>query len=585
MNDIQESESVRAVRFGPFEADLEAGELRKRGLKLKLEGKPFQILSLLLQKAGEVVTRRELREKLWSPDTYVVFDRNVNTAVNKLRQALGDSAESPRFVETLARRGYRFIAPVEVPSAARSRLLQHAESLHSIAALPFQNIGGDPSMEYLSDGITERLISTLSQFPDVRVMARSTVFRYKGREVDAQTAGRELGIHAVLTGRVVQQGDTLLVAAELVDVATGWQLWGEQYLRKSSAIFAVEEEIARDIATKLKPRLTREEEKRLAKRCTESAEAYRAYLKGRYHWNKLTPGALNKGIAHFEQAIGYDPSYALAYAGLADCYSLFAFFSPPREVMPKAKEAALKALDLDETLAEAHASLAGVLKAYDWNWPAAEKEYRRALELNPNYETAHRMYAAFLSAMGRQEEAIQEIERAQEIDPLSLAISNEVAWDCYMAGEYDRTIEQSLKTLEMEPAFPAAYQTLGLAYEQTHQYDKAIAAFEKARDGSGGNPVSVSSLAHALALGGRKSEAKKILSGLQGLAKRAYVAPYSMAVVYAGLSEKGPALEWLEKAVEERDVWLVWVKRDPRFDRLRSSPRFEDLLRRLRLPP
>ena len=585
MNGTVESGGVaRAVRFGPFEADLDAGELRKRGLKLKLEGKPFQILSLLLERAGEVVTRRELREKLWSPDTYVVFDRNVNTAVNKLRQALGDSADSPRFVETLARRGYRFIAPVEVPGATRSGPLEPAESLHSIAALPFQNVGGDPDMEYLTDGITERLISSLSQLPEVRVMARSTVFRYKGREVDPQIVGRELGIHAVLTGRVVQQGDALMVAAELVDVATGWRLWGEEYLRKPSGIFDVEEEISRDISAKLKLRLTREEKKRIAKRYTENAEAYREYLKGRYHWNKMSPDDLNKAIAHFEQAINHDVNYALAYAGLSDCYGLFAFFSPPRGVMPKAKETALKALDLDEALAEAHASLAGVRKSYDWDWIAAEKEFRRALELNPNYATAHRMYAAFLSAMGRQEEAIGEIELAQEIDPLSLAISNDLAWNYYMAGECDLALEQCLRTLEMEPGFAAARTTLGLAYEQTGQLKEAIAALEKARDGSGGNPVPLAWLAHALALNDGKREAKAVLSQLKDLAKRCYVAPYTVAVVYAGLGDKGRALEWLEKAVEERDVWLVWIKRDPRLGSLRSSPRFEELLRHLRLP-
>lgn len=584
---IELSGPFRAVRFGPFEADLQSGELRKRGLKLKLEGKPFQILALLLQKPGEVVSRQELREKLWAPDTYVVFDRNVNTAVNKLRQALGDSAESPRFVETLARRGYRFIAPVEMPSKGHAPLPQPAESIHSIAVLPFQNASGDPAMEYLSDGITESLINSLSQLPDVRVMARSTVFRYKGREHDPQLVGRELGSHAVITGRVAQPGDSLTVATELVDVATGWRLWGERYTRKPSTAFTVEEEISRDISSKLKLRFTRQVEERLAKRNPENLDAYREYLKGRYHFNRMTAEGLEKAVTHFEQAIERDPQYALAYAGLSDCHGMFAFFSllPPRQVMPKAKEAALKALDIDETLAEAHASLAGVLKSYDWDWPAAEKEYQRALELNPSYATAHRWYAAFLTAMGRHEEALREIERAQELDPLSLAISMEMAWDFYIAREYERAIEQSQKTLELEPAFAAAFSTLGLGYEQTRQYAEGIAALEKSRDGSGGNPVSLAGLAHALALAGRQREARKILGELKELSRRAYVAPYVFALVHAGLGEKNRALVWLEKAVEERDAYAVWIKREPRFDSLRSSGRFDDLLRRLRLPP
>ena len=394
MNSILEPKSaLRTVRFGPFEADIEAGELRKRGLKLKLEGKPFQILAVLLERAGGVVTRQELRERLWSPDTYVVFDRNLNTAVNKLRQALGDSAETPRFVETLPRRGYRFIAPVGVPGATRA---DPSESVHSIAVLPFLNPARDPSMEYLADGITESLIGALSRLPGVRVMARSTVFRYQGREVDPQTVGRELKIEAVLTGRVAEQGETLTVCAELVDVGTGWRLWGQQYSRKPSAIFAVEEEISRDISTELRLRLTGEEKQRLAKRCTDNAEAYWEYLRGRYHWNKMTEEGLRKAIAHFEEAIRKDRRYALAYAGLSDCYGLFAHFNllPPAEVMPRAKETALQALDLDEGLAEAHASLAGVLNVFEWDWHATEREYRRALELNPNYATAHRWYAA-----------------------------------------------------------------------------------------------------------------------------------------------------------------------------------------------
>lgn len=574
----------QVARFGVFEADLRTRELRKRGLRLKLEEKPFQILELLLERAGELVTREALREKLW-PDTFVGFDRSLNTAINKLRQVLGDLAVNPRFVETRPRRGYRFIAPVEMPGAGMRSSPQPSEAIDSIAVLPFQNAGGDPEMEYLSDGLTESLIHSLSQLPEVRVMARSTVFRYKGREVDPQTVGRDLNIRVVLTGKVVRRNGTLIIGTELVDVDNGWRLWGEQYNRKLSDIIVVQEEIAKEISEKLRLRLTGGGKKRLGKRYTENTDAYRDYLKGRYYWNKMTEEGLKKSIGYFEQAIQKDPNYALAYAGLADSHSLFGFFSllPPKEVMPRAKEAALKALAIDDGLAEAHASLAGIKKVYDWDWLAAEREYQRALELNPNYATAHHWYADYLSAVGRSQEALAEIQRAQELDPLSLVISMEVAWNLYMAREYDRAVEQSLKTLEMESDFSPAHYTLGLAYEQVARYEEAIAALQEARNTSGGNPVSLAALGHAYATAGRRREAMKTLNELRKISERSYVSPYWSAILYAGLGENAPAFEWLEKAYEERDVWLVWLKAEPRFDSLRSDPQFEDLLRRVGL--
>ena len=422
---------LRAVRFGAFEVDRQAREVRKRGLRLKLQEKPFQILEMLLERPGEVVTRQELRKRLW-PETYVGFDRSLNTAINTLRRALGDSPENPRFVETYSRRGYRFIAPLDTAEVAAPPITQ---PLRSVAILPFENVGADPELEYLSDGITESIISSLSQLPSVRVMARSAVFRYKGQGVDPQAVGRDLRLHAVLTGRVVPRGDSLTIGAELVEVQNGWRLWGEVYTRSLSEIFAVQEDIAKEIASNLSLRLTGEEKRVFPKRHTGNVEAYREYLKGRYYCNKMNPDALRKSVGCFQQAIEKDPHYALAYAGLADAYNLFAFFGlrPAKEVMPLAKEAALEALQLDETVAEAHVTLGSIRDIYDWDWQAGEQEYRRALELNPSYPAGHHGYADHLAAVGRTQEGIREILQAQELDTLSLVYSMEIAWNWFMA--------------------------------------------------------------------------------------------------------------------------------------------------------
>jgi TolB-like protein/Flp pilus assembly protein TadD len=578
-------QKIRGFRFGVFELDLQARELRRRGLKVRLQQKPLQILELLLEKAGEVVTRRELREKLW-PDTFVGFDRSLNTAVNSLRHALGDSPANPRFVETRSRYGYRFIAPVDTTSRAGGLHGQNGGTVDSIAVLPFQNAAGDIETEYLSDGITESLIHTLSQLPEIRVMARTTVFRYKGKEIDPQMLAHDLNVRALLTGRVMQRGDLLTIGVELVDALKGWRLWGEQYNRKFSSILEMQEEISKEISEKLRLRLTAEEKKRLSKRYTTNAEAYQDYLKGRYHWNKMTEEGLNQGIAYFERAIRQDPTFALPYAGLSDSYALFAFFGirPSREVMPKAEMSARKALEMDSTLAEAHASLAGILKSFHWNWEEATMEYKLALELNPNNATAHRWYADFLAALGRSQEAAREMERARELDPLSLVINMELAWNWYMARENVRAVEQARKTLEVEPQFSPAYHVLGLACEQMGKFTEAIAALQRAQQGSVGNPINLASLGYTYGRARHKSEAKKVLSELRTLAKQSYVSPYAYSIVYLGLGDKEQGLKWLVKAYDEHDVWLIWILRDPRLDLIRQESAFKDLLRQMNLP-
>jgi TolB-like protein len=574
---------ARAVRFGAFEVDLEAHELRRRGLRLKIEEKPFQILAALLARPGELVTRKELRQKLWDPNTYVDFNRNVNTAVNKLRDTLGDSADNPRFVETLSRRGYRLIVPVEIVDPTRST--QDDGAIRSLAVLPFENAGGDPEVDYLSDGITESLIDNLSQLAGIRVMARSTVFRYRGRKVDPLTAGHELRIQAVVTGRVVQRGDTLVIGSELVNAETGIRLWGDQFNRELSQMFEVQDEISREISERLRLHLTGEEKKRLTKRHTHSTDAYRYYLRGRYCYNKMTADALGRAIGYFQDAIANDPHYALAYAGLADTYALFGFFGakPPREVMPRARELATIALSIDDGLAEGHLSLAGIKKVYEWDWAAAEKGFLRALELNPNHATGHHWYADFLSTQCRHEEAMEQIHLAQELDPLSSVISMEVAWNAYMARDYARALEQSLQTLEMEPGFAPAHHTLGLAYEQLGKCQEAIEAFEKVSDASQGNPAAIASLGYAYAVSGSEHQAVRVLAELRKLAQRAYVPPCWSALVHAGLDQKDAAFKCLDEACQQRDVWLVWLKASPRYDNLRSDPRFGSLLQRIGL--
>ncbi len=568
----------RAARFGTFEADLQARELLRKGLKLKIQEKPFLVLEMLLERAGEVVARADLHKRLW-PDTYVGFDRNLNTAMNALRYALKDSADNPRFVETCQRRGYRFIAPVEW--IGDGSLPERAAAIDSLAVLPLRNETGDGEMEYLSDGITESIINTLSRLPGVRVMAQATVLRYKGRGVDPQQIGRELNVHAVLTGRVLQRGDELGISIEAVDVENGWQLWGEQFHRKATGLFTLQDEISRDISDMLRPRLTQNQRNLLVRRSTGNLDAYRDYLKGRYCLNKLSEDSLRRATMHFQEAIQKDAAYAPAYAGLSACYGLYGFFGlqAPRDVMPKAKEAALRALDLDHGLAEAHVSLAGVLKTYDWNWPAAEREYRCALELNLNYATGHHLYADFLSAQGRLEEAIREIQTAHELDPLSLVIGNEVGWNFYMARQHGKALEHSLKTLDIEPGFPAARHTLGLVYEQLGRSNDAIAALEDSGSASGNNPSSLAALGHAYALAGRRDQAADILGKMRALGQHSYVSAYQLAILHAGLGETDPAFDCLTRAVEERDVWLVWLKQEPRFDCLRPDPRFRQILR------
>jgi len=460
-------------------------------------------------------------------------------------------------------------------------------NIDSIAVLPFVNVDGDPNMEYLSDGITESLTDSISQLPNLSVIAHSSVFRYKGRESDPQTVGHQLGVRALLMGRIVQRGDRLIVIVELVDVENNRRLWGGQYDRRPSDILAVQSEISREISEQLRSRLTNEEQKRVAKHYTENTEAYQDYLKGRYYWNKRTGDDLKRAIDYFNQAVTKDPAYALAYAGLADCYIVIPNYSnvSTQEAYAKGKAAALKALEIDDSLAEAHTSLGGIKSDYEWDYAGAENEVKRALTLNPNYATAHHWYAQMLSPMGRHEEAIVEIKKAQSLDPLSLIISAVIGDTYIKARQYDQAIDQLRKTIEMDKNFILAYRYLGNAYLEKGMYNEALASFRTADTLAGQSPERTESLRQAYASGGAEGYWKKQRELLKADAEKGSLVDYAVATVCARLGDKEQAVSWLEKAYHAHDPYLVYLKIDPPFDSFRSDARVIDMTRRMGLSP
>ena len=580
---VRANDGSWVIHFGVFEADLRAGELRRNGSKVKLQEQPFQILAMLLERPEEIVTREELRARLWSADTFVDFDHGLNSAIRRLRDALGDSAENPSFVETLGRRGYRFIAPV----ASRVLRERQHEPIESVAVLPFANRSADPNTDYLSDGITESLINNLSQISTLRVTARSTVFRYKGKDADPRKVGSDLHVRAVVSGRLLKRGSSLIIQAELMDVATGSQLWGGQYNRQAENVFLLQDDLSIEISEKLRLRLTGDEKRRLTKRYTEDAEAYRLYLKGRYHWNKRNPEGLQKAVDYFQQALNRDPVYPLAYAGLADTYAYLSFFHvvPPRQAMPKAKAAAVKALEIDDHLAEAHVSLGYVSFTYDGDWSAAGKHFEQALALNPIYSGAHTFYAFYLSSLGRSEEALAVAKRALDLDPASPAVSHSLAVQLYLARRFDQAIEQAHNTLEMDANFAISYQLLGEVHVSKGQYREGLLALEKSSALSRTSAISRALVGYSHARLGERSAALRIIEELTSASKHSFIPAFLYALVYAGLEDKDQAFGWLEKAYEERFNRLAYLKQDALWDPLRSDPRFIDMLRRLGIPP
>jgi len=568
------------VRFAAFAVDLQAGELRKDGVKIRLQEQPFQMLSVLLERPGEVVTREELQKRLWSGTTFVDFEHSLATAVKKLRRALGDSAAHSQFIETLPRRGYRFIAPLQAEARAGKPIL---------AVLPFENLTGDAAQEYFSDGMTEEMIARLGRWSPQRlgVIARASAIRYKNSDKDIDQIGRELGADYVLTGSVRRAGHRVRISAELIQVKDRTHLWADSFEGERAKVLAIHSEVARHIARSLQIALPPAKRAAMAGASTTHPDAHRAFLKGRYGLNKGTAEGVKNAIEHFEEATARDPRYAVAYAGLAVALDLADHFRvfPGKQAFPRAQAAASKALELNALLPEAHNALAFAQHSFDWDWAGAEPIYQRAIALNPNFATARHWHGFYLGMLGRVEEALAEMRRAQELNPLSLVIRTHVGLMLYQGRRYDEAIEQLRQTLEMEPDFAAAHYFLAWAYEQKGRYEETIAHLQKALAVSPGSPDRIGALGHAHAVFKRRADAQKALTELHKLSERRFVSAYDFAIIYVGLKEADQAFKWLERACEERSFsMLMSLKAEPRLDPLRSDPRFQDLLRRVGLP-
>src|SRR5581483_10015795 len=565
----------RTVRFGPFELD-HAGELCKQGARIKLQDQPFQILQILLDRPGEIVSREELRRKIWPSDTFVDFDHGISNAIRRLREALGDTADTPRYIETLPRRGYRFVGTIE----------RDAPRIRSLAVLPLENLSHDPQQEYFAEGLTEALTTALAKIGELRVVSRASAMVYKGVRRPLSEIARELMVDAIVEGGVLRAGDRVRITAHLIDPMKEAHLWAESYERPLRDVLGLQSEVAQAIAREVRVKVTPQEQLQFAQTRSVNPEAYEAYLKGRYHWNRRSGDGLPKGVECFQEAIAKDPEYAAAYAGLADCLSaLTAFgFVSPDQGCGKAKTLALHALEMDPSLAEAHTSLAWVNMWYDHDFVAAEREFERAIELNPRYSTAHEWFGFFLGLMGRYEESYTEVKRAIRLDPLSIVFQWALGFVYWMARRYDQAIEETEKTLGLDASFFHAHGLLGWIYLCKPIHEAAISALQKAVQLSPNSTLYLASLSEAYAGAGHTQDAQRILDKLLELSKRQYVSPYLMGRVYTALDRKDEALRCLESAYQERASFLAFMKIDPRLDPLRQDPCFQDLLRRMNFP-
>ena len=653
--------SSRQVRTGLFEIDLASGQLHKNGRKLPLQEQPFRVLAILLDRPGEVVTRQELQARVWPADTYVGFDEGLNTAIRKLRTAFGDSAGNPRFIETLPRRGYRFIAPVTETTTANGlpaianvagirednaiadseeavslpdysalapeggkwpwktavlmtaflvlalTVVAYVMRKHSspgsgpakrsmLAILPFQNLSNDPGQEYLSDGLTEETITDLGQLSpeNLGVIARTSAMAYKHTDKTIGQIGRELGVDYILEGSVRREGGKARVSAQLIRVSDQTHLWAENYDRELADMLDVQNDLGRSIAEQVSANLTPQRQIELSKKHIVNPEAYDLYLKGRFYWNQRTPGAIKESIGYFVQATAKDPNFALAYAGLADAYNIsnvVGLYSPS-ESFPQAREAAMRAIQLDPSLAEAHAALGMEKSHYEFDLPGAEREFLKALEVNPNSPYAHLFYSnCFLLPMGRKAQAIAENRRAVEIDPLSLPINNFLGMTYMMAGDDDSAYRQFQHTIAMDPSFPLAHEYFSWFLTTTGRYEESIKEKEKGDVLSGASPEHAAAEAivmeKAFKSGGEKRFWQKDLE-LElkaGQQPGASASPFMLAADYAMAGQTDKAFEYLEKSYEEREGQdLTLLKFDPSYKNLRSDPRFSAMLRKIGLP-
>jgi TolB-like protein/DNA-binding winged helix-turn-helix (wHTH) protein/Flp pilus assembly protein TadD len=624
----------RIYRFDKFELFSDEGELRSSDSSLQLQDKPLRLLTVLVQNPQRMVTRDQLRKRMWDSETFVDYDQGINVAMKKVREALGDSAENPKFIQTVAKKGYRFLVPVAViysdpitptvpapqpvangpaiPNAtvgsrhsvrlrwifaifAASALSvlafwlvkvqthnHHLAQIHSLAVLPLRNLSPDSGQEYFADGVTEELITSLAQSLPLRVISRTSVMRYKQTTEPITQIARELGVEAIVEGSVASSGNRVTVTVQLIDATEDRHLWAQQYDRKLGDLLGMEAELCRQIAQQVGGTLISQQEIKAAKLRRVDPRVHELYLKGRYFWNKRTDEGMMRAAEYFRQAVDLDPDYAQAYVGLADCYM---FGQPPlplNAVLFNTREMARRALALDDGLGEAHATLGLLAENDEWDWAEAEKEYKRAIELNPNYATAHQWYGEELALTGRFDEALEQLKLANNLDPLSLIIIKDTGEIYYVARRYDKAIEYFRKVLEMDPSFVVARLYLGLAYVQKREFRLAITEF-KETETSQHSPDALSGLGYAYALSGRRRAAQEILNELSVMSERRHVDPSYYAAVYAGLGDKDNALEWLERAYREHAL-LTGLKVDPQWDILRTDPRFTDLMKRVGLP-
>ena len=578
------------LRFDAFELDVRAGELRKRGTKLRLQGQPLQVLATLLKRAGDLVTREELRAEIWPADTFVDFDHSLHNAIARIREALGDSADSPRFIETLPRRGYRFIRRVNgvhtmSPVATREGPDHEPRGIQSLAVLPLDDHSGEPGHEYFADGMTEALITSLAKIKALRVISRTSAMQFKGIRKSLPHIAQELNVDAVIEGSVLRSGDRVRIAAQLIHARTDQHLWAESYERDFRDILSLQSEIARQVANEVRIVLSPEENASLSGARRVNPEAHELYLQARYYWNKRTEQSVRKALSFFQRAIDHDPTYAQGYAGLADTYNILGYYNAlaPAEAYPKAEAAALKALELDESLAEPHAALGVVKRDFEWDWTGAHAEFRRAIELNPGYVEAYHWRSTLLSMRGQHEEALVEKKKTLAMDPLSVVIRTDLARMFYFHREYERSIEQYRAALDMDPNFSSAHLWLAQAYERTGRFEEAIAALQTGCLLSGDSAYAMARLGQGYALAGNGGQARAILNRLDESSSQKYVSPHDIAIIHAGLDEKDDAIAWLQKALEERSVGLGYLNVEPHWDALRSDQRFQELLRRVGL--
>lgn len=577
---IPNQQSSLAYYFDDVLVQPENFRVVKSGLTKTLEPRAFDLLIYLIEHRGRVIEKQELFEHVWKE--LFVTDNALSQEIKNIRQAIGDKADLPRYIETVPKHGYRFIADV----AEQRDVTATAPSAPSIAVLPFANLSVDSENEYFCDGLAEDLLNALTKVKNLRVAARTSAFSFKHQELDVREIARRLNVATVLEGSVQKTGNRLRILTQLIDATDGYHLWSERFDRQMDDIFAIQDEIALAIVDKLKLKLLADEKAALVKRSTENLDAYHLYLRGRHFWNKrFLPGAMQQALEYFQQAIKTDPRYALAYTGLADCHNLLGVwqFRAPKDVFPAARAAAYKALELDGKLGEAHTSLAFMKMLYEWDWLGAEKEFERAIELNPNYAPTHLWYAQYLCAMRRFGEAIAEVERARDLDPLSLSINANVGLVLYWAREYKRAREQLEKTIELDPNFGLTYFYLGFPLLEQNRYKEALAAFQTAVETTGGMPLAVIDLGYAYGRSGEKAKARKVLREVEAQFNDHFVPRGALAWIHLALQEYDELFECLDRAYEERSPLLTWLNIYPEFDSLRSDRRLKELVQRLGL--